>query len=133
MRRAKLVPPSPKSRVLSCRDSHDNFANFAHFANFADSANGAESNQEATMSADKPRTDPDPGAPWWRYGMVWLVLSGPAVVVVASFVSAYLAYHGADPVVIDTAPERQAVNPTRPGGITPALVARNHAATPAEE
>ena len=30
--------------------------------------------------------------PWWRYGMVWLVLGGPAAVVVASLVTGYIAF-----------------------------------------
>jgi hypothetical protein len=37
--------------------------------------------------------------PWYREPWPWIVMSGPAVVVVASIVSAYLAVHGADPVV----------------------------------
>ena len=36
--------------------------------------------------------DKQSGKPWWRYGMVWLVISGPLMVVVASFVSAWLAW-----------------------------------------
>ena len=37
------------------------------------------------LSLTKPaRSGPPIGAPWWRFGMVWLVISGPAVVVVAS-------------------------------------------------
>ncbi len=37
--------------------------------------------------------------PWYRYPMVWLVVGGPAVVVVAGIVTAVIAYRGADPVV----------------------------------
>ena len=37
--------------------------------------------------------------PWWRHGMVWLILSGPAVVVVAGLVTAWIAVHNADTVV----------------------------------
>lgn len=55
--------------------------------------------------------------PWWRYGMVWLVIGGPAVVVVAGIVTAVIAIRGADPV-LDTRAEQ------------PAVQARNHAATP---
>ena len=32
-----------------------------------------------------------PALPWWRVRMVWLVVGGPAVVVVASFVTLVLA------------------------------------------
>lgn len=64
--------------------------------------------------------------PWWREGMVWLVISGPAVVVVAGITTAVIAYRGAD-VVLDTAPTGQQV--VQPGADTPAMAARNHAAT----
>ena len=29
--------------------------------------------------------------PWWRYGHVWLVISGPLLVVIAAFVTAFIA------------------------------------------
>ena len=38
---------------------------------------------------------------WWRVGMVWLVLGGPAVVVVAAIATAVVAYRGADPVLTE--------------------------------
>ena len=68
-------------------------------------------------------------APWWRVGMVWLVVGGPAVVVVASLGTAVVAYRGADEVLLETASARDV--PVRPTGQTPALTARNHAATAA--
>lgn len=34
--------------------------------------------------------------PWWRFGMVWFVFSGPALVVVASFATMAIAFIGAD-------------------------------------
>ena len=73
-------------------------------------------------------TDLD-AAPWWRVGMVWLVLGGPAVVVVASIGTAVVAYVGADEVLVNTPSARHA--PVQPTGVTPALIARNHAATAA--
>jgi hypothetical protein len=50
-------------------------------------------------------TAPQPAKsdPWWRVGMVWLVVGGPAIVVVAAIATAVIAYRGAD-VVLDTAP-----------------------------
>ena len=39
------------------------------------------------------------GQPWWKFGHVWLVIAGPATVVLASFVTVYLAVSGMDPVV----------------------------------
>ncbi len=41
--------------------------------------------------------------PWYRIGMVWLVLGGPALVVVAGITTAVIAYRGADPVVTSAA------------------------------
>lgn len=57
--------------------------------------------------------------PWWREPMLWLVLGGPAVVVLASVITAVLAWQGADPVVGESA-----------GAMQPAVKARNHAAAP---
>jgi uncharacterized protein len=67
--------------------------------------------------------------PWWRVGMVWLVLGGPAVVVVASVITAVVAYRGADEVLVQTPSARDA--PVQPTALTPAHQARNHAATAA--
>ena len=39
--------------------------------------------------------------PWYRHAMVWVVIGGPAVVVVAAIVTAVIAYQGAEPVVTD--------------------------------
>lgn len=68
---------------------------------------------------------------WWRFPHVWLVVAGPAVVVVASFVTFYLAARSADPV-LSTAPEVS--TPTAEASsqgisMAPAMQARNHAAT----
>ncbi|MFO1270117.1 MAG: hypothetical protein U1F50_00270 [Rubrivivax sp.] len=49
------------------------------------------------MNATRERKDKP--EPWWRIGMVWLVLGGPAIVVVAAISTAVIAYHDADPVV----------------------------------
>ena len=69
--------------------------------------------------------------PWWRYKMLWLVISGPVAVVVASLISAYIAIVGQDPVLLkdEVAVEQQ--GKTEPDALTPAVQARNHAQTPA--
>ncbi|MEO8154227.1 MAG: nitrogen fixation protein FixH [Rhizobacter sp.] len=72
---------------------------------------------------DKPSAEP-----WWRFGMVWLVISGPLLVVVASFVSAWLAWGHIDPIVTDPTPAVAANE--REASQAPAMKARNHAATP---
>ena len=71
--------------------------------------------------------------PWWRYGHVRLVIAGPLVVVIASFVTIYLAIRTPDPVYVDrpkaAAPVSRPVGGPEAGAMTPAMQARNHAAT----
>lgn len=60
--------------------------------------------------------------PWWRLPIVWMVIGGPAIVVVASFATLALALRHPDPVI--QAP------PAAGAAEQPAVQARNHAATP---
>lgn len=85
------------------------------------------------MSAATPVSTVPSSAPWWKFGHVWLVFGGPAVVVVASFITLYLAVVGADPVV-DENYYQAGININRtlaasPKSLAPAMQARNHAAT----
>jgi len=41
----------------------------------------------------------EPSQPWWRYPMVWLMISGPLIVVVAGILTVVIAYHHIDPVL----------------------------------
>ena len=71
--------------------------------------------------------------PWWKFGHVWMVLAGPAVVVVAGFVTLYLAIRTPDPVVSEDY-YRQGIEINKtldadPNSLAPAIQARNHAAT----
>lgn len=82
-------------------------------------------------------TQPHPtvSPPWWKYGHVWLVISGPAIVVVASFVTMYLAVTRADPV-LDEDYYRKGINinktlPDQQPGMVPAVQGRNHLASDA--
>lgn len=71
--------------------------------------------------------------PWWRHGHLWLVIAGPAVVVVASVVTAVIAARGADQVVGEEGWRKGAGisgQPAAERARLPALQARNHAATP---
>lgn len=68
-----------------------------------------------------------PPTPWWRVGMVWLVIGGPLTVVVAALVTAVIAAAGADDVLSDG--ERRAASAGTPSQL-PAIEARNHAAVP---
>jgi hypothetical protein len=63
-----------------------------------------------------------PALPWWRVPIVWLVVGGPALVVVASFVTLFIAVRGGDtPLRVSTQ--------ARADAMTPATQARNHATT----
>jgi hypothetical protein len=44
---------------------------------------------------------PARGQAWYREPWPWILMAGPAVVVVAGFVTAWLAFHGADVLVVD--------------------------------
>ena len=85
------------------------------------------------MSAATPASNVPPAAPWWKFGHVWMVFGGPAVVVVASFITLYFAVVGQDPVV-DPNYYQAGININRtlaatPKNLAPAMQARNHAAT----
>ncbi len=66
--------------------------------------------------------------PWWRHGMMWLVLGGPAVVVVAALATAVIAIRGADTLVDESVTGSRAGRAV-PTSESPAMQARNHAAT----
>jgi hypothetical protein len=80
---------------------------------------------------------PSNARPWWKHGYLWLIISGPLVVVIASFITLYLAIKAGDTdQVYKNADGVHALMPAeeaaqRPGSaaLTPALQARNHAAT----
>jgi len=73
--------------------------------------------------------------PWWKFGHVWLVIAGPAIVVVASFITLYLAITRPDPVVSeDYYLKGIEINKTlgatiQDASMAPAIQARNHAQT----
>lgn len=77
----------------------------------------------------------DSTVPWWKFGYVWLVLAGPAIVVVASFVTLYLAVTRPDPVITEDYYRKGIeINKTLDtkasvASLAPAKQARNHAAT----
>jgi uncharacterized protein len=65
--------------------------------------------------------------PWWSFGHVWLLISGPAIVVVAGFFTYYLAVHSPDPV-LPTHVSSQTAGQGSDISQAPAVQARNHAA-----
>ncbi|HET9821113.1 MAG TPA: hypothetical protein VFQ16_04750 [Burkholderiaceae bacterium] len=62
---------------------------------------------------------PRPVQPWWRHGMVWLVIGGPAAVVVAGFATLAIAIAHPDPVIPTQATAADDAS-------APAVQARNH-------
>ena len=74
-----------------------------------------------------------PALPWWKFGHVWLVVAGPAVVVVACIITIYIAVTRPDPVLDkDYYQKGLLINQKlseNPSSLAPALQGRNHAAT----
>jgi hypothetical protein len=74
-------------------------------------------------------------APWWKFGHAWLVFALPAIVVVASFVTLYLAITRPDPVIAEDYYQKGIeTNKTlgdtaNAASLAPAMQARNHAQT----
>jgi hypothetical protein len=68
-----------------------------------------------------------PADVWWRLPIVWMVIGGPAVVVVASFATLALAIRYPDPVLTESAVSN---GQKTSSSELPAVQARNHAATP---
>ena len=73
--------------------------------------------------------------PWWTFGLVWMVIAGPALVVIAGLTTVWLAVRTPDPVVAEDYYRRGVqINKTlaeqRAKALLPALQGRNHAATP---
>jgi hypothetical protein len=97
--------------------------------------NKSESMNKATPAGP---TVSEAATPWWHFGHVWLVIAGPAVVVVAAFVTLWLAIKIPDPVVADDYYKRgMEINKTLADqgtkALLPALQGRNHAATPSQD
>lgn len=71
--------------------------------------------------------------PWWKYGYVWFIIAGPFLVVIAGFITLYLAITRPDPVTDEDYYRKgieinKTLNAER-DGMAPAMQARNHAAT----
>ena len=80
-------------------------------------------------------TSPNPKS-WWRYGPVWLVIAGPAAVVVAALATAWVAVRSPDPLLTEDYYQRGLqINKTLVvnKALMPAMQGRNHAATPAAQ
>jgi hypothetical protein len=65
--------------------------------------------------------------------MVWMLIAGPALVIVAGVVTAWIAMRSPDPVLANDAYEYgQKQDEQAQRSLLPAQKARNHAATPAD-
>jgi hypothetical protein len=83
----------------------------------------SRSDRPSSASTDPRQQAPVP--PWWRVGMVWLVVGLPAAAVVGSLTAATIAIKGADKVV--RTPQNVVATPA---GELPANLGRNHVSTP---
>ena len=75
---------------------------------------------------------------WWQYGHVWLIIAGPAAVVVAGFVTLAIAIKTPDPVLAEDYYKRGLeINKTlaaeKDMQLAPAMQTRNHVVTPRAE
>ncbi len=69
---------------------------------------------------------------WWKNGYVWLILGGPFIVVIASFVTYYLAVSRPDAVIDNYYQKGVEINNTlneERDAMAPATQARNNAQT----
>lgn len=83
-----------------------------------------QSHQKISMhEAEKPLA-------WWQVKMVWLVIAGPLIVVIAALVTSFVAIRGQDPVLV-TGPEDLQVDPSKKNNPSyrSAIEGRNHAPT----
>lgn len=70
--------------------------------------------------------------PWWNFGYVWLLISGPLLVIIASFITLYIAMNNPDPVIDNYYRKGMEINKTlnaQRDQMAPAVQARNNAAT----
>ncbi len=75
------------------------------------------------------------GRAWYREPMMWMVLGGPLLVVIASLITYVLIVRGSDPVLErDPISEAQRVGkeltPEQRESLEPAMKVRNHVASP---
>lgn len=69
---------------------------------------------------DVREPSPTPQRPWWRVPAMWLVVGGPAAVVVAGLATAVIAVRGGD------LPVREHGSRPSAESDAPAMQARNH-------
>lgn len=91
------------------------------------------------MQTPNRRETDAPSKAWWHYGHAWLVVGGPLAVIIASLITVYIAMSHRDPVIeedyyqkginINDTLRQEALSKEQRDALTPAVRARNHAAT----
>lgn len=87
------------------------------------------------MSTTVPQ--PSDVQPWWKIGYVWLLIAGPFIVIIAGFVTLWIAIRIPDPVVDEDYYQhgieinKNLAQSER--SLAPALKARNHVNTPVKD
>ena len=81
------------------------------------------------MQNQQSESSQQPGQVWWKFPMMWLVVGGPLVVVIASVVTLTLALRYPDPVLDQHGQDLGTASQPSPAPMAPAMKARNHAAT----
>lgn len=69
---------------------------------------------------------------WYKNPFIWLLIGGPILVIIASFITVYLAVTNPDPAIEDYYRKGIEINKTLDAerdGMAPAVQARNHAQT----
>lgn len=79
-----------------------------------------------------------PSQPWWRYAHVWLIVSGPLLVVIASLISGWIAMQGNDTDFNKDdeqlgLQQHQSISPAQRQALVPAIQGRNQAAATASQ
>lgn len=70
--------------------------------------------------------------PWYQNPFVWMIIGGPSIVILASFITLYLAISHPDPAIDDYYRKGIEINKTLDAerdGMAPAIQARNNAQT----
>lgn len=66
---------------------------------------------------------------WWKHPIMWLVVGGPAVVVIASILTLALAIRYPETLIEERAPTVLAASKQDSAAMMPAIKARNHVTT----
>lgn len=78
------------------------------------------------------QSEPTKQTVWYKNPFIWLLIGGPLLVIIASFITVYLAVTHPDPAIEDYYRKGIEINKTLDAerdGMAPAVQARNHAQT----